>query len=200
MCIRDRYLRALRLRAAECALAGDRDGALAASDAVVATLTDVLGEGHPERGVAMLEAAEVAAAAAAAGAADAAGIKKSSGSGGERNVAAKNADAYALAASWARPAYDFASAFYGPRSLPAARAAWCVAEALRRAEGARRARPMVAQALGSTAAALGPGHPSVGAMMTAVAELSRAEGRLEEADAFAREGLAVARREADAAA
>ena len=90
------YLRALRLRAAECALAGDRDGALAASDAVVATLTDVLGEGHPERGVAMLEAAEVAAAAAA-GAADAAGIKKSSGSsGGERNVAAKNADAYAL--------------------------------------------------------------------------------------------------------
>ena len=60
------YLRALRHRAAECALAGDRDGALAASDAVIATLTDVLGEGHPERGVAMLEAAEVAAAAAAA--------------------------------------------------------------------------------------------------------------------------------------
>ena len=80
----------------------------------------------------------------------------------------------------------------------ARRGAW------RRRFGARRARGGLGRwsrrRSGRRAAALGPGHPSVGAMMTAVAELSRAEGRLEEADAFAREGLAVARREADAAA
>ena len=141
---------------------------------LISVLTAALGGDHPQCGAAKLEAAESAAAAAESSAA---------------------VPGYDEASAWARPAYDFAAAFYGSQSLPAARAAWCVAEALRRADGAAAARPMYAQALGATAAVLGKTHNGTGAMLSETAELSRLERRLEEADALAREGLDIAQLE-----
>ena len=145
---------------------------------LISVLTAALGANHPQCGAAKLEAAESAAAAAESSA---------------------SVPGYDEASAWARPAYDFAAAFYGSQSLPAARAAWCVAEALRRADGAAAARPMYAQALGATASVLGKTHKGVGAMLSETAELSRLERRLEEADALAREGLDIASGELAAA-
>jgi hypothetical protein len=68
---------------------------------LISVLTAALGGDHPQCGAAKLEAAESAAAAAESSAA---------------------VPGYDEASAWARPAYDFAAAFYGSQSLPAARA------------------------------------------------------------------------------
>ena len=189
-------VRALRRRRFASARAGRRDDAAETADRLVAVVVAALGDDHPECGAAKLEAAELASAAAAA----TAGGTRTDTNGSATGSPLDDVSAYASASAWARPAYDFAEAFYGARSLPAARAAWCVAEALRLVSGAASARPMFAQALGAASAVLGPRHPGVGAMMIAVGERSRVEGRLEEADALLRDGFATAEAEADAAA
>ena len=189
-------VRALRRRRFASARAGRRDDAAETADRLVAVVVAALGDDHPECGAAKLEAAELTSAAAAT----TAGGTRTDTNGSATGSLPDDVSAYASASAWARPAYDFAEAFYGARSLPAARAAWCVAEALRRVSGAASARPMFAQALGAASAVLGPRHPGVGAMMIAVGERSRVEGRLEEADALLRDGFATAEAEADAAA
>ena len=147
--------------------AGRRDDAAETADRLVAVVVAALGDDHPECGAAKLESAELTSAAAATTAGgtrtDTNGSATGSATGsletgsletGSLDATGSPLDvsAYASASAWARPAYDFAEAFYGARSLPAARAAWCVAEALRRVSGAASARPMFAQALGAASA------------------------------------------------
>ena len=171
-------VRSLRRQRGACVRFSRHVDAGVVAGRLISVLTAALGANHPQCGAAKLEAAESAAAAAESSA---------------------SVPGYDEASAWARPAYDFAAAFYGSQSLPAARAAWCVAEALRRADGAAAARPMYAQALGATASVLGKTHKGVGAMLSETAELSRLERRLEEADALAREGLDIASGELAAA-
>ena len=171
-------VRSLRRQRGACVRFSRHVDAGVVAGRLISVLTAALGANHPQCGAAKLDAAESAAAAA---------------------VSSASVPGYDEASAWARPAYDFAAAFYGSQSLPAARAAWCVAEALRRADGAAAARPMYAQALGATASVLGKTHKGVGAMLSETAELSRLERRLEEADALAREGLDIASGELAAA-
>ena len=171
-------VRSLRRQLGACVRFSRHVDAGVVAGRLISVLTAALGANHPQCGAAKLEAAESAAAAAESSA---------------------SVPGYDEASAWARPAYDFAAAFYGSQSPPAARAAWCVAEALRRADGAAAARPMYAQALGATASVLGKAHRGVGAMLSETAELSRLERRLEEADALAREGLDIASGELAAA-
>ena len=166
-----------------------------AADIYVSVSAAVLGNDHPAVGAAKVIAAEAAIGAVVDG-----------GHGGFDN---DDTDSFELQIetliAWSRPAYEFAERFYGPKSLPAARAAWCVAEGVRRrgdglggngfsvsgGAGARHARPMYAQALGAAAATLGLDHPGVGATMIAAGTLSRMELRLEEASALVTEGTNI---------
>ena len=118
-------VRSLRRQRGACVRFSRHVDAGVVAGRLISVLTAALGANHPQCGAAKLEAAESAAAAA---------------------ESAASVPGYDEASAWARPAYDFAAAFYGSQSLPAARAAWCVAEALRRADGAAAARPMYAQA------------------------------------------------------
>ena len=172
-------VRSLRRQRGACVRFSRHVDAGVVAGRLISVLTAALGSNHPQCGTAKLDAAESAAASA--------------------ESSRSSVPGYDEASAWARPAYDFAAAFYGSQSLPAARAAWCVAEALRRADGAAAARPMYAQALGATASVLGKTHGGVGAMLSETAELSRLERRLEEADALAREGLDIASGELAAA-
>ena len=188
-------VRALRRRRFASARAGRRDDAAETADRLVAVVVAALGDDHPECGAAKLEAAELASAAAAA----TAGGTRTDTNGSATGSPLDDVSAYASASAWARPAYDFAEAFYGARSSP--RLARRGASPRRFVSSrARRPRAMFAQALGAASAVLGPRHPGVGAMMIAVGERSRVEGRLEEADALLRDGFATAEAEADAAA
>ena len=201
-----------------------------ASDVFVAVLAALLGDDHPETGAAKTVAAEAAVRAAVDGGflgfeERREGLFPETNVSSRRDVAVDDEDGdhysnqIAALAAWSRPAYAFAERFYGARSLPAARAAWCVAEGARRrgdesrhralaadvgrvsagGAGARAARPMYAQALGATVATLGPAHSGTGAMFIAAGALSRAERRAEEACALVEEGARVARGVAAAA-
>ena len=189
-------VRALRRRRFASARAGRRDDAAETADRLVAVVVAALGDDHPD-----MRRRETRSRGIGIGGGGGDGARDANRHERFRDrFSLDDVSAYASASAWARPAYDFAEAFYGARSLPAARAAWCVAEALRLVSGAASARPMFAQALGAASAVLGPRHPGVGAMMIAVGERSRVEGRLEEADALLRDGFATAEAEADAAA
>ena len=114
-----------------------------ASDALVAVLSALLGEDHPETGAAKTVAAEAAARAAVDG-----GFHGFEERREEKNpselLSSTDTDQYssqiATIVAWSRPAYAFAERFYGARSLPAARAAWCVAEGARRGSASDSSR------------------------------------------------------------
>ena len=112
-----------------------------ASDALVAVLSALLGEDHPETGAAKTVAAEAAARAAVDG-----GFHGFEERREEKNPSEllSSTDQYssqiATIVAWSRPAYAFAERFYGARSLPAARAAWCVAEGARRGSASDSSR------------------------------------------------------------
>ena len=117
-----------------------------ASDALVAVLSALLGEDHPETGAAKTVAAEAAARAAVDGGFH--GFEESRTlnplQGEEPLLSSTPTDQYssqiATIVAWSRPAYAFAERFYGARSLPAARAAWCVAEGARRGSASDSSR------------------------------------------------------------
>ena len=102
-----------------------------ASDVLVAVLSALLGEDHPETGAAKTIAAEAAARAAVDGGFHGFHSSESFPLRGEEPLLSSTpTDQYssqiATIVAWSRPAYAFAERFYGARSLPAARAAWCV--------------------------------------------------------------------------
>ena len=117
-----------------------------ASDVLVAVLSALLGEDHPETGAAKTVAAEAAARAAVDGGFH--GFEESRTlnplQGEEPLLSSTPTDQYssqiATIVAWSRPAYAFAERFYGARSLPAARAAWCVAEGARRGSASDSSR------------------------------------------------------------
>ena len=116
-----------------------------ASDALVAVLSALLGEDHPETGAAKTIAAEAAARAAVDGGFHGFHSSESFPLRGEEPLLSSTpTDQYssqiATIVAWSRPAYAFAERFYGARSLPAARAAWCVAEGARRGSASDASR------------------------------------------------------------
>ena len=157
-----RFLTALR----DSCVARSRVGRHADASVVTArrigVLIAVFGSDHPSCGLALIQASEA------------------------------EETAWTEAAAWAEVAYDTAVAFYGVASMQAARASWCLAEALRHTAGDAAARPMYAQSLGATRAILGGNHPTVGAVLLALSEISRGDGRFEEASTFAGEALKIA--------
>ena len=114
-----------------------------ASDVFVAVAAALLGDDHPETGAAKTVAAEAAARAVVDGGfggfesemfgdhVDGDGSLKEPESRGKEEEDHYSSQITTLIA-WSKPAYAFAERFYGARSLPAARAAWCVAEGVRR--------------------------------------------------------------------
>ena len=116
-----------------------------ASDVLVAVLSALLGEDHPETGAAKTIAAEAAARAAVDGGFHGFHSSESFPLRGEEPLLSSTpTDQYssqiATIVAWSRPAYAFAERFYGARSLPAARAAWCVAEGARRGSASDASR------------------------------------------------------------
>ena len=126
-----------------------------ASDVFVAVLAALLGDDHPETGAAKTVAAEAAVRAAVDGGflgfeERREGLFPETNVSSRRDVAVDDEDGdhysnqIAALAAWSRPAYAFAERFYGARSLPAARAAWCVAEGARRRGDESRHRALAA--------------------------------------------------------
>jgi tetratricopeptide (TPR) repeat protein len=116
-----------------------------ASDVFVAVAAALLGDDHPETGAAKTVAAEAAARAVVDGGfggfesemfgdhVDGDGsLKEPFSSRGKEEEEDHYSSQITTLIAWSKPAYAFAERFYGARSLPAARAAWCVAEGVRR--------------------------------------------------------------------
>ena len=121
-----KLLRALRRHSDAAARLGHRAQSKTSAARVMRALETILGADHPEHGNAALDAVETASASC------------------------NTRSDYAAAWTNASSAYAFAVAFYGPQSLPAAIAAWCHAECLRRGGDFGDARKQYALALAAT--------------------------------------------------